>query len=123
MATEVYKLLMFVKRRSDLSTAEFRRQFEMRYVPLCMKYMRGADRYFRRYIETLPDPVTGASVEPEFDVLTEVWFHDRAVYEAAMAYPGNGFLPAEVIAEEFRLFDRAKTRTCMVAECESELTE
>ena len=119
---EVHKILIFLKRRPGMSREEFRDYYENRHVPLCMKYMNGARRYFRRYIDALPDPSTGKPVELAFDVITEVWFDDRAAFDTALKYAGSGILPQEVIDDEERVFDRPKSRFTWVTECETDLS-
>jgi len=112
----VHKLLIFLKRRPGLSRDEFRAYYEGNHVPLCMKYMSGVDRYFRRYLE----PASGMP-EMEADVITEVWFRHRAALDYVLATAAQDQLPPDVLADEQHLFDRAKSRFCAVTECETEM--
>jgi hypothetical protein len=111
-----HKLLLFMKRKPGLSHAAFRDYYENRHMQLCMKYWQSGERYLRRYIE----PVDGMP-EPEFDVITELWFRDRAPVDAIIATLKKDAMPADVIADEMNLFDRSKTRFHAVSECETEL--
>jgi uncharacterized protein (TIGR02118 family) len=113
---DVHKLLLFMKRRSGMSIAEFRDYYENRHMPLCMKYMVGAERYVRRYLE----PVEGME-EPSFDVITELWFRSQTPVNAIIATLKKDAMPADVIADEHRLFDRSKTRFHIVVEAETDL--
>jgi hypothetical protein len=112
----MHKLLLFMKRKPGMSVAAFRDYYETRHVPLCMKYMAGAERYLRRYLEPAP-----GMPEPEFDVITELWFAGRAPVDAIVATMAKDAMPADVIADELNLFDRSKTRVHAVHECETAL--
>lgn len=114
---EIHKILIFLKRKPGTSVAAFRDHYENHHVPLCMRYMGAATtRYFRRYLDTFPD------AELEHDVVTELWFDDRAAFETALNYAGRGILPEDVIADEESFLDRSKSRFTWVTECETDLT-
>jgi hypothetical protein len=121
LATTYYKVFIFLKRRPGTTMQEFRDYYENRHVPLCAKYMAGVRRYFRRYVTPMPNAVTGSVAEMDFDVVTELWYDDRATYDKVLEFAGRGVLPAEVIADEERLFDRTKGRFATVVECETAL--
>lgn len=108
---EVHKILLFMKRKSGMSVREFRDYYENRHMPLCMKYMKGAHHYARRYL----DPVDGMP-EPEFDVITELWFASRKPVDAIIATMKMDAMPADIVADELNLFDRNKTRFHAVCE-------
>jgi len=112
MAT-AHKLLLFLKRKPGLSLEEFRDYYENRHIPLVMTYMAGAERYFRRFVEH----PTGQ--ELDFDVITEVWLKDRGALDFVMATLSRDGMPAEIIADEERFMDRARSRYCSVSESET----
>jgi uncharacterized protein (TIGR02118 family) len=112
----MHKLLLFMKRKPGMSHEAFRDYYENRHVPLCMNYMAGAERYFRRYLE----PVEGMP-EMEFDVITELWFKDRVAIDMIIKTMKKDAMPADVIADEHNLFDRPKTRFHAIFEAETEL--
>ena len=120
MTSEMHKILIFLKRRPGLSLEEFRDYYESRHVPLCMKYMAGARRYLRRYVQTQAD-AAGNPRELDFDVITELWFNDRAAFETALKFVGRGILPKEIIADEEQFLDRSKTKFIWVTEFETDL--
>jgi hypothetical protein len=70
----------------------------------------------------LPDPTTGATEDLPFDVVTELWFEDEAVFEATVRYLSTSSRPQEVIEDEEKLFDRGKSRIATAVECESLLS-
>lgn len=115
MTKPVYKILLFLKRRPGMSVEEFRQYYENNHVKLCEKYAVGARRYVRRFL----DPVGGE--ELPFDVITEVWLEDRAVFEAVCELTAKNAPPPEVLEDEMRLFDRSKSRTATVVEYESDM--
>jgi uncharacterized protein (TIGR02118 family) len=112
----MHKLLIFLKRKPGMSVADFRDYYENRHVPLCMHYMAGVERYVRRYLE----PREGAS-EMDFDVITELWFKDRAMVDIVLDTMSRDAMPADVIADELNVFDRAKSRFFAVSDTETAL--
>lgn len=121
MAVEVFKLLIFLKRRPGMSLQEFRDYYERVHVKLGEKYMTGVCRYVRRYVQPVSRPGKGATDELDFDVVTEVWFDDRGIFESVIQSASRDAMPAEVVADEERLFDRSRSRFATVIEVESEL--
>lgn len=114
-----YKLVIFMKRRPGLTLEAFRDYYENRHVPLCARYMRGVTHYVRRYVQPLPDPATGAPVEMDYDVITEVWFEDRTIFDAVLVAAKADAMPDDVKRDEEQLFDRAKARFTTVIEYET----
>ncbi len=115
-----YKVLIFLKRKPGLSLDEFRDYYENHHMPLCLRYARGMTRYARNYIEHPIDAETGRARELDHDVVTEIWFDDADVAGAALRYAGQGILPEEVIADEERLFDRAKSQMVAITGFETD---
>src|SRR5215831_12526560 len=104
-----------------MSLDAFRDHYENVHARLSLKYSGGGlRRYVRRYVEALPQPQTGESGELPFDVVTELGFDDRAAFEKAVRFASRGDLPAEILADEERLFDRSKSRYATVVECETD---
>lgn len=119
MTEPAAKLLLFLKRRPGMSHADFRTYYETRHVPLCLKYMGGALRYIRRYVES-PDGNADALADTlGFDVITELWFDSAATARLVAGMMQSGTLPAEVIEDEEQLFDRPKTRLSLLCEAET----
>jgi len=112
----VHKLLIFLKRRPGTNLAAFREYYEQHHVPLCLKYMAGPVRYRRTYLE----PMEGMP-EPEFDVVTQLWFAEADMRDGVLAALAADRMPADVIADEETFIDRSKSRFHAVSECETEL--
>src|SRR5207245_7576507 len=103
--------------RPGMSVADFRDDYETRHRVLAEKYMASGERYVRRYLE----PAPGDAEELPFDVITELWFDDRAVAEKVVEITSQVRLPTDIIADEERLFDRARSRVAMVVEYDSDM--
>ncbi len=115
-----FKILIFLKRRPGMSVEKFRRYYEEIHVPLCLEYTQGVSRYMRRFIDPLPNPETGESGDLAYDVITELWFDDEAVFRATAEHMSTGVMPDEVVEDEKNLFDRDKIRVATVVEYETD---
>ncbi|MGB8362904.1 MAG: EthD domain-containing protein [Rhizomicrobium sp.] len=104
-----------------MSVEAFRDYYENHHAKLCEKYTTGVSRYMRRFLDPLPDPATGASEDLPFDVITELWFEDEAVFRATVDYLSTSVMPEEVIEDEKKLFDRPMSRIATAVEYESRL--
>jgi hypothetical protein len=116
-----YKIRLFMKRRPGMSLEAFQDYYENHHAPLCVTYASGMKRYERRFLTPHPNPETGATEELAFDVITELWFDDEAVFRRTVAYLSTSIMPDAVVEDEKRLFDRSRTRMATVVECVSSL--
>lgn len=118
MPGQTWKILLFMKRRPDISVEAFREYYETRHAPLAEKYSSGVSRYIRRYIDPHPHPETGEWTDGP-DVITELWFEDEAIYRGTLAYITSSLMPGEIVEDEKHLFDRSSFRIATVVERES----
>lgn len=123
MGGTIYKALIFLKRRPGMTPEAFRDYYETRHSVLAGRYLTGATRYVRRYVEPRPNRETGADGELDFDVITELWFEDRAVWEGMLAFGERMRLPPDVREDEEHVFDRGRTRYAGVIEYDTELVD
>ena len=93
-----------------------------RHVPLALKYASAVRRYIRRFINPLPHPETGPCVEPAFDVITELWFDDKALFEGTVKYITTTIMPDDIVNDEKNLFDRTSFRLATVTEFETDMS-
>lgn len=117
------KMIALLKRKPGMSMADFIAHYESTHARIADKYLRGrALHYSRKFLHGIIDPLSGQTAEPEYDVVTEVWFADQAAFETAMALLSSPAVSAEIVADEENLFDRPRNRFCMVEEYESDVT-
>ncbi len=81
-------------------------------------FSHGVGRYVRRYLEPLPPIDAKEMMQPEFDVVTELWCASRQSFDGLLSMVKFGTLPAEVLEDKARVFDRPKTRYLCFNECE-----
>lgn len=117
----MFKLLLFMKRRPGLSVAAFRDYYENHHVPLALQSAVGIKRYIRRYLDPQPNAETGCNDELAWDVITELWFDDEAVFKGTVRYLSTTVLSDDIIADELNLFDRSKNRIATVVEHETDM--
>lgn len=110
----MFKTVYMLKKRSDMTLAEFIERYESGHAPLGVKYVTNALHYQRRYLEPGPSPFTGS--EPDFDVITEIWYENREEMELAMAKLADPEIYAEIEKDEEELFDRSASRVYVVAD-------
>ena len=116
------KMIALLKRKPEMSFDEFIRYYEDHHRKLGEKYLaESADKYVRRYLRPVPELPGGSEAEPEYDVLTEMWFRDRSAFDRAIDAVTDPVAAAEIAADEQQLFDRSRSRFCIVSECESDL--
>lgn len=118
----MFKIIGLFKRRPGMTITEFREYYESRHRLLGEKYLRGyASRYVRRYLSAFPDPASGTTTEPEYDVALEIWYPDQQTFAAASARLREPHAAAEIIADEEQLFDRRSMHVYFLEERESEM--
>ena len=120
MAETTYKILLFMKRRPGMSVAAFRHYYENHHVPLAVKHGGGVQlaRYVRRYLEPWPHAESGTHAELPYDVITELWFDDEAMWRGTVQYLSTTVMADAVVEDELNLFDRMTMRMATVVECE-----
>lgn len=115
------KMIFMLKRHPDLSREQFIADYEGRHARLGEKHVQNAARYVRRYLEPVAELFTGSVIEPDHDVITELWFDNQQQFDSAMARLADPAVVAEIVADEESLFDRSKHRVFMVDERDSVL--
>lgn len=115
----MFKTAIFLWRRPDLTPAAFRDRYERVHAVLGARVLAGwAVRYVRRYLEPL------GQADPAMpDVLMEIWYPDRAAYDACMAALSEPAVAVEIAADEAEMFEPGRMRVFAVDECESALPD
>lgn len=115
------KSIALLRRRADLDHAAFVDYYEHHHAPLIRSLLPGIIDYRRNYPQFDGAFVSTAAAPFDFDVVTELWFADRAAYDAAMAVAMREDVATQLAADEARFLDRAGTRMFVVEERRSDL--
>jgi len=116
----VWKIVLLMKRKPGISIEEFRNYYETRHAPLAEPHSAGVKRYIRRFLNPQDHPETGPAGELPYDVITELWFDDEAIFKRTLAYITTTIMPDHIIEDEKNLFDRSSFRIATYTECESD---
>lgn len=110
------KTIALLKRKPGMSREAFIEYYESRHAPFIRAMLPGIVEYLRNYIDLADAHVFPGAAPIDFDVITEIWFTDRAAYDEAMAVLARPDNWAALVADEENLFDRDKTRMFVVRE-------
>jgi uncharacterized protein (TIGR02118 family) len=108
------KLVFCLRRRPELSREEFQLYWRETHGPLVRRHAAalGLERYVQ--VHTAHDDLGAAlrasrgAPEP-YDGVAELWWKDRAAFEAALAQPEAQRAGAELLADERRFIDLARS--------------
>lgn len=117
----MFKAMVLLKRKPGLTLQQFIDHYENNHAPLGVKYQTRMVRYIRHYLHPSPYPLDGTIVEAEYDVLTELWFEDKAAYDEGMALMMAPEANAVLNEDEARFLDLTKSRLAYIEEHESEI--
>ena len=113
------KVITLLCRKAGMSKTDFRQYYETNHRHIGEKYLSGyATHYERRYVRP-SDPSVQNGLEPDFDVIMEVWFPNQAAMETAMTALAQPQAQTEIAADEEQLFNRSKTVSFVVDEVAS----
>ena len=110
------KSIALLRRRRDLTHEAFIDYYEHKHAPLIKSLLPGITEY-RRNFATFEGAFISEGASPfDFDVVTELWFVDRAAYDDAMAIATREDVAARIAADEENFLDRGGTRMFLVDE-------
>jgi hypothetical protein len=113
------KVVTTLRKKNNMSTEDFRDYYERKHRLIGEKYLSGyAIRYVRRYMNPITQ-IDGTLLQPEFDVLLEIWFQDESTFLACGQRLNEPEVAQEIIDDEAMLFDHGGKRSYIVEECES----
>jgi len=115
------KTIAFLKCKTGLAREAFIRYYETRHAPLILSIAPEVCDYRRNFLVSEGAIMAGAAAPPDFDVVTELWYPDRAAFGAAMAAFTDPTNAKRIAADEENLFDRSRTRFFVVEEYCSEI--
>jgi uncharacterized protein (TIGR02118 family) len=110
-----FKAMAVMAKKPGLRKAEFIDYYENHHVPL-IKSMFDIAEYRRSYVDLTGAILAPGVAEPDFDVVTELWFKSRADYEAMLAGPSDPGITERIADDEAHFLDRTKTRFFIVDE-------
>ena len=120
----MFKQICFLRKRADMSMEQFMDYYENRHSQLAKKMnlkpsMPNAQRYVRRYLTPLKNPVTGAVHDPGYDCIMEIWWNRREDYENAQRIISDPERLPYTKADEAELFASHANPCAFVVEYES----
>lgn len=110
------KAIALLKARADLSREAFIEYYETRHVPLMRSILPETLEYRRNYIQLEGAFIYPGASAPDFDVITEMWYADRASYDRMMAIATRPEVAQRIAADEENFLDRSMTRMFLVDE-------
>lgn len=104
------KLILFVRRKRNLTHEGFRAYYESNHAPLAKSKLPHLVSYTRKFLVPFP-----GQPEPLYDCITEFGFDDQAGLEATLAWTRSE--AGQVLArDEENFMDRASMRVCFAEE-------
>lgn len=116
----MFKAIALLKKKEGMSKEAFIEYYEKRHAPLMYGLLPQMCAYRRNFIDLAGAYIYSGATAPDFDVITETCYPDRAAYDAAMAIATSPEIAARVAADEENFLDRALTRYFVVEERNSE---
>jgi uncharacterized protein (TIGR02118 family) len=106
------KLFALVKRKPGMSLEAFIDYYENKHVPLIMELLPYAIDYRRNYLMPggrYENPFADvAAPVADFDVVTEVWYPDRAAFDRMQSESARPEIGDRIAADEENFVDRAR---------------
>src|SRR3546814_3471773 len=78
----MFKAVCLIRRKPGLSMDAFIDRYENGHAVLCASLIPNMRRYVRRYVHVADVVLYDGAPALDFDVVTELWFDDRATYDA-----------------------------------------
>jgi uncharacterized protein (TIGR02118 family) len=108
------KLTFCLHRLPGLSRTEFQRYWRETHAPLVRRHAAalGIERYVQVHAAhaELGELLRASRSAPEaYDGVAELWWRDRAAFEAALATPAAQLAGAELLADERRFIDLSRS--------------
>jgi uncharacterized protein (TIGR02118 family) len=117
----VFKVMVMIKRKPGMSMEDFIAYYENNHAPLGASKVPNLKRYVRHFIRPYGNEIYSADSESSYDVLTEIWFDDKADFERGMAYLTAPETAAIIGADEENLFDKSSIRFMLMEDHETDL--
>jgi uncharacterized protein (TIGR02118 family) len=112
----MFKVIALITRRPDMTREQFVEYYANNHVKLVWRVFPWTADYRRNFIDLSQSIIAPGLPAPDFDSITEMWFHDRAGYERMLAAHAEPELEKVMVADEGNFMDRTKTRFFIVNE-------
>jgi len=112
----MFKCIALLKCKFGLSREAFIDYYETRHSALIRRLLPGILEYRRNFVDREGMFVFDGAGPIDFDVVTEMWFADRAAYDRFLAKASEPEIARLIAEDEEKLFDRAVTRMMIVDE-------
>jgi hypothetical protein len=112
----LFKVIALLAIRPDLTKAQLVDYYETRHAKLIWSKFPWIIEYRRNFIDLDGAIIAPAAKALDFDVITELWFEDRAGYQRMLDDHANTDVGQIIADDEANCFDRSKTRFFVVEE-------
>jgi hypothetical protein len=117
----MFKQICFFRKRPDMTMEQFLDYYENQHSQLSKRMGRapslpGAQRYVRRYLQAVKNPVTGTVIDPGYDCLMEIWWNSREDFERSQAVISDPERLPAIKEDETNLFASHDNPVCIVTE-------
>jgi uncharacterized protein (TIGR02118 family) len=106
----MFKVIALITRRPDMTREQFVDYYANNHVKLVWRVFPWTADYRRNFIDLEQSIISPGLPAPDFDSITEMWFHDRAGYDRMLEAHAQPELDAVMKADESRFMDRTRTR-------------
>jgi hypothetical protein len=117
--TGMFKAMALLTFKPGLPRHDFMHYYENHHAPLIWSLFPWIVEYRRNYIDVQGAIVFANATLPDFDVITELWFENRAGYDRMLSEHENPEVGNAIARDEENCFDRSKTRFFAVEEAET----
>jgi len=104
----MFKMIAYVTRKPGISREEFKQTYETKLVPH-MRSKFPIVKYTRNYIDPSVAIVVPGATLPPFDAISEIYFKDKAGFDAMIGSMSDPKVFGEVDAIEKSFLDTTKT--------------
>ena len=116
----MFKVIALLTRKPGITRQAFIEYYESKHVPLILSLFPYVADYRRNYVDLTGAIISDGTTAPDFDSVTELWFHNRADYEKMLSAHGTTDAGEKVARDEENFLDRSKTRFFIVEETRSQ---
>ncbi|OYD66839.1 EthD domain-containing protein [Rhodococcus sp. OK302] len=114
----MFKAIALLTRKPGLTREEFIDYYENNHAPLIAKTFPQIIEYRRNFPDLTQVLRAEGTPDPQFDVITEMWFHDKAGYGDMLATHARPEIGNLIRADESNFLDQTKIIQFVVDECE-----